>query len=294
MVIFAPMNPFHPSRIDTISTPLIGDGFKFDILRDDLIHPIVSGNKWRKLKYIVQYAIDNQFETIVSFGGAYSNHLIALAFTGNYFNIKTVGFVRGNEQRELNHYETTCIDNHMQLIHVERSAYKNKQQLFKDHFGKNAKALFVNEGGEHPLAELGVAEILDDLKTHYNYIILSLGTGTTLYGLTKSIQKRKISTKTIGISSLKNNFDLDKKMSEFDASQFEIFHNFHRGKYAKMDTELLDFIDQFYKETNIKIEPVYTGKMLMALDELTKQSYFKPNDKVLCIHTGGLYASPQR
>jgi 1-aminocyclopropane-1-carboxylate deaminase len=288
------MSPFHPSRVDSISTPLIGDGFKFDILRDDLIHPIVSGNKWRKLKYIIQHAIDNQFESIVSFGGAYSNHLIALAFAGNHFNIKTVGFVRGNEKREMNHYELTCLENKMQLIHVERSDYKDKKQLFQQHFGNNSKALFVHEGGDHLLAEPGVAEILDELKNHYNYIILSLGTGTTLYGLTKSIKNRNLSTKTIGISSLKNNFDLDKKMSEFSNSDFEIFHNYHRGKYAKMDNELLEFIQQFYLETSILTEPVYTGKMLMALDDLIKKTYFKSSDKVLCIHTGGLYASPQR
>lgn len=288
------MNPFQPSRIDSISTPLIGNGFQFDILRDDLIHPIVSGNKWRKLKYIVQHAIDNQYETIVSFGGAYSNHLIALAFAGKHFGIQTVGFVRGNEKRDLNHYETTCLENNMQLIHVERSAYKNKKQLFQEHFGNQPKTLFVDEGGDHPLAELGVSEILNELKTHYDYIAIALGTGTTIHGLTKSIQNRTLSTKTIGISSLKNNFDLDKKMSEFDASQYEIFHNYHRGKYAKMDTDLLEFIQQFYLETGIKTEPVYTGKMLMALDDLIRQSYFTTKDKILCIHTGGLYASPQR
>lgn len=285
-------SPFNPSRIDTISTPLIGDGFEFDMLRDDLIHPIVSGNKWRKLKYIIQHILDNKIEHLVTFGGAYSNHLVATAFAGKYFNIKTSAFVRGDEVRPLNHYEQLCIDHNMELIKVNRADYKNKTALYNNYFPNPINTIFINEGGDHPLALLGCEEILDELDKHYDYILLCMGTGTTMEGLVKGINNKHINTKILGISSLKNNFDLDKKMAHYDATSFQIFHDYHRGKYGKIDDVLVKFIKDFYSETGIKTDVVYTGKMLMALNDMLQKNIIQRDQKVLCIHTGGLLAFP--
>lgn len=285
-------HPFNQSRIDTISTSLIGDGFEFDILRDDLIHPIVSGNKWRKLKYIVKHILDNKIEHLVTFGGAYSNHLVATAFAGKYFNIKTSAFVRGEEVRPLNHYEQLCIDHNMELIKVNRADYKDKTTLFNTYFPQPINTIFINEGGDHPLALQGCEDILDELHKYYDYILLSMGTGTTMEGLVKGVINKQLNTKILGISSLKNNFDLDKKLAPYATDFYQIFHDYHRGKYGKIDDALVHFIKQFYMETGIKTDVVYTGKMLLALDDLIHKGHINKGHKVLCIHTGGLMAFP--
>lgn len=287
------MSPFQKSRIDHISSPLIGNGFEFDMLRDDLIHPIVSGNKWRKLKYIIEHIKNGEYKRLVTFGGAYSNHLVATAFAGKYFGIETHAFVRGDEVRPSNHYENICIENDMKLHHVSRSEYRYKENLFNDMFGNSKDTLFIDEGGDHPDALIGCAEILDELEKTYDIIILSLGTGTTAEGLVKEINNRNLPTRLFGISSLKNNFELDRKLSKYNSSSYKIFHDFHRGKYAKSDSELIDFIQTFHKETGIKTDTVYTGKMLMALNELQISGIIDNSSKVLAIHTGGLLAYPE-
>jgi len=279
---------FKQSYIETLSFSGL-EGLNVDILRDDTIHKIVSGNKWRKLKYIIKHLKENNFETMVSFGGAYSNHLLATAFAGHYFNIKTVGFVRGDEQRAPNYYETECIKNGMQLIHVSRTDYKNKPLLFEKYFANNNKAFFIDEGGKHELAYLGCQEIANELKKTYDYIVLSLGTGTTMKGLLQGIVAKGLRTKVLGISSLKNNFELDETMAEFGTERFEILHNYHRGKYGKMDAELLQFIPSFYAETGIKLDPIYTAKMVLAVMDLKEKAFFKKTDRVLIIHTGGIW-----
>ncbi len=286
------LSPFNDSRVDTISSALIGHGFEFDFLRDDLIHPIVSGNKWRKLKYIIQQALQQNTQRLVSFGGAYSNHLVALAYAGKHFGIETHAFVRGDEDRPLNLYESICVDNGMILHKTERSAYRNKALLFDTHFGTDPNTMFIDEGGDHPLALPGCAEILNELSKHYDYILLSIGTGTTMEGLVKALAEKDSGTQIWGISSLKNNFDLDRKLAPYPSALYKIFHEFHRGKYAKSDPELIQFIHAFYEETGIKTDTVYTGKMLMAFNELIQSGQILPHHKVLCIHTGGLLAYP--
>ncbi|HEY1046875.1 MAG TPA: pyridoxal-phosphate dependent enzyme [Bacteroidia bacterium] len=286
------MNPFNPSRVDKISSKLIGHGLAFDMLRDDLIHPIISGNKWRKLKYIIEFALNNNINDVVSFGGAYSNHLVALAAAGAHFGIKTHGFVRGNDDRPLNHYEQLCIQNGMNLIHVSREDFKDKATLFKHQFGDRKSCLMVGEGGDHPLALKGAGEILNDLSDTYDTIVLALGTGTTMEGLVAEIQNRKLNTKVIGISSLKNNFDLDERMRKYPSNSYKIMHEYHRGKYASNDTELNHFVTSFYEETGIMTEFVYTAKMLMALNDLYLKSDTYLGSKILCIHTGGLLNFP--
>lgn len=276
------------SRIEKLDFSLFGNTCQIDILRDDLIHPLVSGNKWRKLKYILAHIKSTSKKRIVTFGGAYSNHLVATAVAGFESGIETIGFVRGDEKRELNAYEQVCIEYGMKLIHTDRRAYRDKELLYGQYFGNDPHAEFVGEGGRHPMALKGCAEILDELNKVYDYIILALGTGTSMEGLLKGVTEKALPTKIIGISSLKNNFELDEIMSKYSRDHWQIEHDFHRGKYAKKDTELSSFIEIFRKETAIRLEFVYTGKMMMALFDLLNSKRIEAGKSILCIHTGGL------
>lgn len=258
------------------------------MLRDDLIHPLISGNKWRKLKYIIRHMQVSGKNRLVSFGGAYSNHLVATAVAGRHFGIETVGFVRGNESRALNAYETCCVEHGMKLIHVERSAYRDKQALFEQYFGQDPGAEFVGEGGRHPMALPGCAEIIDELENSYDYILLSLGTGTSMEGLVKRVSELGLNTVIIGISSLKGNTELDRIMENYPHAYWQIEHGYSRGKYARNDTELTAFIHQFYRDTGIRLEHVYTGKMMMALQDMLNSGKIEPGKRILCIHTGGV------
>lgn len=282
------MSVFQESRVETLAYSAFKNIKHIDILRDDLIHPIVCGNKWRKLKHAIQYVKEQQLETIVTFGGAYSNHVIATAYAGRTYGIKTHAFIRGDEKRDLNHYENLAISCGMTLQHVDRNAYKNKLELFRQYFGSNDKAFFLDEGGNHPLALIGCAEILNELSIEYDYIVLPLGTGTTMEGLVQGVIDKELKTKILGISSLKNNFELDQRLEKYKSQHWQVFHDYHRGKYAKSDAELEAFINHFMQATGIPIENVYTGKMMMAVSDLIQQNYFKPTDKILLIHTGGL------
>lgn len=258
------------------------------MLRDDLIHPLVSGNKWRKLKYIIRQMQESGKNKLVSFGGAYSNHLVAAAVSGRHFGIETIGFVRGNETRALNAFETCCMDHGMKLIHVDRSTYRDKEALFEQYFGHDPGAEFVGEGGRHPMALQGCAEIIDALEQTYDYIVLSLGTGTTMEGLVKRVSELQLNSVITGISSLKGNKELDRIMEQYPRVYWQIEHDYHRGKYARNDAELTAFIQQFHQETSIRLEHVYTGKMMMALQDMLNSGKIVPGKRILCIHTGGV------
>lgn len=280
--------PKTKSTVEPLKFSGFGNELQIDILRDDLIHPIISGNKWRKLKYIVKKLEEDKGQTLVTFGGAFSNHLVATAFAGKLFGLKTIGFVRGNEKRDINAFEKMCLENDMALMHVDRTEYKDKSSLFEEFKKTNPKAFYVGEGGRHPLALLGCAEIVKELNKEYDYIFLSLGTGTTMEGIVGECVNQNLKTKVIGISSLKNNFELNEIMSQFPEKNWQIEHSYHRGKYAKNDVELEDFIQKFFLETGIQLEFVYTAKMMMAIQDFISKGFFKTSDKILCIHTGGL------
>ena len=254
------------------------------VKRDDLIHPIVSGNKWRKLHLLFDYAIKNKYDEIVTFGGAYSNHLVATACAGNIFGIKTIGIVRGDEYKSLNLQLSLCKQYGMELHFVSREAYSNKKKL-SSRFSKNNN-LIIDEGGRHPLAIEGAKSIIDELKNEYDFIILPVGTGTTLEGIIKGIKERKLKTKIIAFSALKENKDDYERINPIENSIWWIdektFGGF--GKYSK---ELVQFSNQFVKETRILIDPIYQAKMYYGLEQMIKQNYFNKNDKILCLQTGG-------
>ncbi len=278
---------FNPSCIQRFNYSKF-ENFHVDILRDDLIHPVVCGNKWRKLKYVIEEIKSQNIKKVLTFGGAYSNHLVAVAEVCNFLNIEAFAFLRGNEERPENHYEKYCAEKGMKLMKVSREDFKNKEKLIRDFSIQHFDFFTIPEGGNHELALKGCSEILDELSLEYDYIISSLGTGTTMEGLVKGVIERKIKTKVLGISSLKNNFELDQRLEKYPKDYYEVFHHYHRGKYGKIDDELICEIKEVSKETGILLEPIYTGKMILALKDLMNKKYFKEKDKILFIHSGGL------
>lgn len=265
-------------------------GSEVYILRDDLIHPLISGNKWRKLKYIISHMLTNGKNHLITFGGPFSNHLVATAVAGKMAGIRTTGIVRGDEARNMNAFEETCIAHGMNLVHVSRSAYRNPGLCMEEYVSMDSDTEVVGEGGGHPLAYAGCAEILDDLPETYDYIIMSVGTCTTMTGLVKAAAERKLQTRVIGISSLKNNKEPDALLASYPEQYWQMEYDYHRGKYASSDPVLMQFIQKFRNETGIALEHIYTGKAMMALEDMLRYEKIPSGSRILFVHSGGIPA----
>ncbi|MBE8721073.1 1-aminocyclopropane-1-carboxylate deaminase/D-cysteine desulfhydrase [Sphingobacterium pedocola] len=259
------------------------------VKRDDLIHPFISGNKWRKLKYALIDAKRNGQDTIVTFGGAWSNHLLATACAGATFGFETFGFVRGD--RVSNPVLAMCKLYGMELEFVSRTEYKHKENLFLQRFEHSNKTLFIDEGGYGPQGMKGCSEIIAELKQNYDHIFCAAGTGTTLAGLAKGIADHQLDgTLLHGIPVLKGGEFIEEEMKNLNApiSQLILHTAYHFGGYAKTSPELFHFIQEFVSKTGIMIEPVYTGKLFYALQDLVQKDTFLADEKILILHTGGL------
>lgn len=276
-----------PSPIQAFSFPgLQRPDLAFFVKRDDLIHPYVSGNKARKLKYLLQEAKTLGKTKLVTFGGAYSSHLLATAFAAQAEGLQALAFVRGEEVE--NDVLTQCKKRGMELLFTDRLSYRNKQQLFTDRFGKDPQAYFISEGGYSELAAKGVAELINELPESYDHLFCACGTGATLAGLALGIQQQQLAIKAEGISVLKHDALAEEIHSLCGESPFILHSQFHEGGYAKSNPELEEWIRTFIASTKIPIEFVYTGKLFKAVEELARQNYFLPNSRVLLLHTGGI------
>lgn len=258
------------------------------IKRDDLIHPFISGNKWRKLKHALNEAVALHKNHLVSFGGAYSNHLNALACAGAMFGFKTTAFVRGDEGVTNQMLALNKLWG-MELIYTNRTDYKHKQALFDTYFANDKNAYFIDEGGAGMLGVKGCQEIINELTDTYQHIFCAVGTATTLHGLTQEVKNKNLDTLVEGICVLKGALQIDEKLKEAQLTDwYKIHHQFHEGGYGKWNPELMDFIQFFASKTGILLDQVYTAKMMKAVFTLAEADYFKPNSKILSIHTGGL------
>lgn len=258
------------------------------IKRDDLIDPYISGNKWRKLKYLLKDAAEKGKNHLVTFGGAYSNHLVATAAAAARSGIKATAFVRGEEVK--NEMLVLCKLYGMQLIFTDREAYKNKKECYHKYFGADNEAYFIDEGGASAEAVTGCAEIISELPQDVDHIFCAAGTGTTAAGLLKGIQKAGLKTKLHVIPVLKGGDFIREEIGRYTAiTDHLVMHtDYHFGGYAKTQPELLEFMRQFIAQHGILIDPVYTAKMCFAMEDLTNQDYFKNEEKIVAIHTGGL------
>lgn len=258
------------------------------VKRDDLIDPYISGNKWRKLKYILENAIQQNKNHLVTFGGAYSNHLVATAAAAAKFGFHSTAFVRGEEVK--NEMLLLCSLYGMKLIFTDREGYKDKSLLFEKKFGQDKNAYFIDEGGASTEAVKGCAEIVDELRENYDHIFVAAGTGTTAAGLLKAIQNKSLNTQLHVIPVLKGGEFIRDEISKYtEISENLNLHNaYHFGGYAKTQPVLIAFIKSFTAQTGILIDPVYTAKMFYSIFDLQKKGEIKATDKILAIHTGGL------
>ena len=263
------------------------------VKRDDLIHPVISGNKWRKLKYILNHALTLDCHTIISMGGAYSNHLHALAFAGKQLHLKTIGYIRGERPKRFSSTLTDIQNWGMELRFVSRSDYRDLR-CYKQHndLPEIQKGQYwLPEGGATELALKGVGEIVAEIDINFNVICTPCGTGTTLAGLIQSMPEDKM---VYGFSALKGaGFlfkDVEKLLNDGQENRknWDIQLDYHFGGFAKSNNELKLFIEDFVKQTGIELEPVYTGKMFYGLFDLIQKDFFKPGEKIIAIHTGGL------
>lgn len=277
------------SREEEINFPPVTDFVKLYIKRDDLIHPFISGNKWRKLKFNLLKARALNKNHLVTYGGAYSNHLLATAAAGAKFNFKTSAFVRGEEI--INPVLDLCKLFGMNLIFVSREAYKEKYQLLESKFNNDDEIYVLEEGGYGMEAEKGCREIIIELKNNYDHIFCSAGTGATAAGIINQLSLSRLKTKVHIVSSLKSGEFLKPEIDRLliDKIDYQLHTDFHFGGYAKTKPELINFIKDFTKQTGILIDPVYTSKTLFAIQDLALKDYFNKDDKILMIHTGGLF-----
>ncbi|NMH89739.1 1-aminocyclopropane-1-carboxylate deaminase/D-cysteine desulfhydrase [Flavivirga algicola] len=260
------------------------------IKREDKIHPFVSGNKYRKLKYNLIEAREKGFETLLTFGGAFSNHIAAVASAGNLLGFKTIGVIRGEELEDKileNETLNFAKQNGMQFKFVSREDYRNKtSEAFFSALKKEFGGFYlIPEGGTNALAIKGCEEILTVTDRAFDYICCAVGTGGTISGL---INCSKLSQQVLGFPALKGDF-LQQDISKFVTSaNWDLINNYHFGGYAKINEELVTFINQFKKSNNIPLDPVYTGKMMFGIFDLIHKGYFKKGSRILAIHTGGL------
>ncbi|NUY81838.1 1-aminocyclopropane-1-carboxylate deaminase/D-cysteine desulfhydrase [Flavobacterium sp. MAH-1] len=260
------------------------------VKREDLLHPTISGNKFRKLKYNLEAAKLQGKQTLLTFGGAFSNHIAAVAAAGKEYGFKTIGIIRGEElasQIQNNPTLTFASQNGMRLEFINRQDYRLKsEEAFLDTLESRFGDVFVlPEGGTNTLAVKGCEEILDTQDFEFDYICSAVGTGGTLAGLVNaSAQNQKV----LGFSALKGDFDSENITRFSTKTNWEIIIDYHFGGYAKVDAALIGFINRFYDENKIQLDPVYTGKMLFGLEDMIAKGRFAPGTKILAIHTGGL------
>lgn len=265
-------------------------GVSLSLKREDLIHPLISGNKFRKLKYNLLEAKFQNLDTLLTFGGPFSNHIAATAYTGKKEGFKTIGIIRGDEiEKKWNTNPTLkqAHENGMQFKFISREKYRSKENAFfleelKDRFGP---FYLIPEGGTNPLAIRGCEEILHAGDADFEVVCCSVGTGGTLSGI---INSSHASQEVLGFLALKGDF-LKEDICKFaQKDNWELLTEYHFGGYAKVTPSLIHFINDFKSQTQIPLDPIYTGKLMFGILDLVKKDRFPPGTRILGIHTGGL------
>lgn len=270
------------------------------VLREDLIHPTISGNKWRKLFYNLQEANNQGKSQLLTFGGAFSNHIAATAAAGKAFGFKTIGIIRGEEHLPLNSTLQLAIENGMQLKYVSRNFYR--EEKYNSIFLEELKAEFgdfylVPEGGSNALAVKGCTEIIKNIEIDYDIICCACGTGGTIAGIIASVDETK---QVIGFPALKGGEFLENDIQqlltayqhkfaiEINNKNWSLNTDYHFGGYAKRTKELIEFVAFFNEKYNIPLDYIYTGKMLFGIYNMVKMSAIFNGKKIVAVHTGGL------
>jgi 1-aminocyclopropane-1-carboxylate deaminase len=258
--------------------------------REDLVHPNMSGNKYRKLKYNLQAAKENGSVALVTFGGAFSNHIAAVAYAGKNWGLNTIGVIRGEELQENWSQNPTLLQAHrngMEFKFVSRQVYRERDTAafiaeLKKQFGD---FYLVPEGGTNALAVRGCEEILMEQDKEFDFVCTCVGTGGTIAGLINTSYEHQ---KVLGFPALKGDFLSDVITKITTRNNWKLITAYHFGGYAKITEDLVRFINSFKSETGIPLDPIYTGKMLFGLLDMIKNDNFVKGSKILAIHTGGI------
>lgn len=264
-----------------------GSKIPLSVLRTDLIHPVISGNKWFKLRFYLDEAVKKGYKTIGSFGGAYSNHIVALAAAAKMSGLASIGIIRGEADDSPTLQEARELG--MKIITVSRESFKDREEIIQS-FPKQNEIYWVEEGGYGLQGARGAATILSAMDcSGFTHILCACGTGTMAAGLIMGAADHQ---KIIGISVLKNNKTLEKSIAGLlpDALHRKIhcIHDYHFGGYAKHPVQLIDYMNDFYQRTNIPSDIVYTSKLFYAAEDLIQKGYFEETANILLIHSGGL------
>ena len=267
------------------------NGIELYIKREDLLHPIISGNKFRKLKYNLLEAKRLGCEKLLTFGGAFSNHIVAVAGAGNEFGFETIGIIRGEELHNKIQENPSLLQAQqfgMQFNFIDRTQYRNTMDpvFLADLTERYGSFYLIPEGGTNELAIHGCEEILSaEDKIEFSHICCAVGTAGTISGI---INASNINQQIIGFSSLKGGFLSEVICNFAKQKNWSVNDSYHFGGYGKVTDELIGFLNAFYDEYQLPLDPIYTGKMMFGVLDLIQQNYFPPHSKLLAIHTGGL------
>ncbi len=274
---------------DIQSIPSFSHYQKLDLLRLDLIHPIVSGNKFYKLRYYIELAITKGVSTVASFGGPFSNHIVALAYTAKEAGLKSVGYIRTNEDEPITPSLKEAKAYGMELVFLGRTDFQSKKASILESSETNTDCFFIDEGGYGTIGAKGAATILTEQDTaHYDAIICAVGTGTMFAGIINASDPHQ---KIIGIPVLKNEGSIDSEINLLLVDKnrpYTLLHQFHQGGYAKTNPMMLDFMNRLWDTEKIPTDIVYTSKLLFGVEQLIQANYFEKDISILVIHSGGL------
>lgn len=278
-------------RIDPVSFAEGNGSAHIDMLRLDLLHPVVSGNKWYKLQPNLEAALAQGYTCLLSFGGAYSNHLVATAAAAKAAGLQSVGIVRGTyAQQNLTPTLSDCKQFGMQLEFVSREDYDKKDDPgFLQGLALRYEAYIVPEGGANEAGRSGAAAIARLIPQGYDYVCTAVGTGTTLIGLRNALPE---DVQLFGFVPMKGGNYLEATIRQHilppKDKSWQLTDEFHFGGFGKHNSELLQFMNRFYELNMLPLDVVYTAKMMYGIEQLLQRHYFPPGSKVLCIHSGGL------
>ena len=283
---------------------------KVDLLRLDSLHPIVSGNKFYKLRFYIAAAIQNGCSTVVSFGGPYSNHIVALAFTAKEAKLKSIGYIRTNADEPMTPSLAEAKAYGMELVYLGRTDFQTKKASILEPNKYNPAIYFIDEGGYGSIGAKGAATIFTENNTaNYDYIICAVGTGTMLAGCINAASPNQ---KIIGIPVLKNEGSIESEINallidkndpsndlhndstndssndKINSQPYTLLHQFHQGGYAKTNPKMIDFMNRLWDTEKIPTDIVYTSKLLFGVEQLIQENYFEKDASILVIHSGGL------
>lgn len=268
-------------------------GVHLFVLRLDLNHPHISGNKLFKLRYNLDKAKKQGKKTILTFGGAFSNHIAATAAAGKEHNLNTIGIIRGDELKELNPTLKFATESGMKLHYVSRTLYQNKKELYAniEQEFSNDNFYLIPEGGSNEFGIEGCKEIINEIKIDFDFICCPCGTGATMTGIVLSLKENQTA---ISFQVLKAENYIQQEVQNwlekynYYQENWSIKEEYHFGGYAKTKPELITFIEQFEKQNGVPLDYIYTGKMMFGIYDLIKNDYFKSGQTIIAIHTGGL------